>query len=61
MQASVPLLTRRTSSQPSTRSVSISARSTSRSVGAPKVVPSAAAARMASTTFGWAWPTMDAP
>ena len=50
--ASVPLLTRRTCSHPATRVQISSASSTSRSVGAPKDVPSPAARRTASTTLG---------
>ena len=61
MVASVPLETSRTMSQPSTRADSSSASRTSRSVGAPKVVPSPAARRIASTTFGWACPRIEAP
>ena len=44
-----------------TRSQMASASSTSRSVGAPYDVPSAAARCTASTTLGWAWPRIDAP
>ena len=61
MAASVPLDTMRTMSQPGTRSRIASASRTSRSVGAPKVVPSAAARAIASITAGWAWPRIDAP
>ena len=61
MVASVPLLTMRTFSHDGTRSAMASASSTSRGVGAPNDVPSAAAAAMASTTFGWAWPAITAP
>jgi hypothetical protein len=50
--ASVPELTRRTFSIDGTASTISSASSTSRSVGAPKVVPSSAASRTASTTSG---------
>ena len=59
--ASVPLLTRRTCSQLGTRSQMASASFISRAVGAPYDVPAAAAAVIASTTFGWAWPRMMAP
>ncbi len=52
--ASVPLDTSRTRSQDGTRARMASASSTSRSVGAPNEVPSAAAACTASTTFGCA-------
>ncbi len=38
-----------------------SARSTSPAVGAPKLVPRAAAAATASTTAGWAWPRISGP
>ena len=61
MVASVPLLTMRTFSQLGTRSQIASASSTSRAVGAPYEVPSPAAFRIASTTFGCAWPRMIAP
>ena len=61
MAASVPDDTSRTCSQPATRPQMSSARCTSPSVGAPKVVPSAAASATALTTAGWAWPKMDAP
>ncbi len=61
MAASVPLLTRRTWSHPGTRLQISSASRTSRSVGAPNEVPSAAARCTASTTAGWACPRIDAP
>ena len=61
MVASVPLETSRTFSHDGIRSRMASASSTSRSVGAPYDVPSAAARCTASTTLGWAWPRIDAP
>ena len=61
MVASVPLEVSRTCSTEGTRSQIVSASSTSRSVGAPNEVPSAAAVVTASTTAGWAWPRMMAP
>ena len=54
MAASVPDETSRTCSQPGTRSQIASARSTSPGVGAPKVVPSAAALARAAVTTGCA-------
>ena len=59
--ASVPDDTRRTISTEGTRSQIASASSTSRSVGAPYDVPSAAARCTASTMTGWACPAMIAP
>ncbi len=59
--ASVPDETSRTCSQPGTRAQISSASSTSPGVGIPKVVPSATALRIASTTTGWAWPRSTAP
>ena len=61
MVASVPLETIRTFSTDATRAATASARSTSPSVGAPNDVPPRAARATASTTAGWAWPTMMAP
>ena len=57
--ASVPLDTRRTRSTLGTRSQIASASSTSRSVGAPYVVPSSGRRCTASTTAGCAWPSDD--
>ena len=54
MAASVPDDTSRTWSHPGTRPQMVSARSTSPSVGAPKLVPPAAARDTASVTTGWA-------
>jgi hypothetical protein len=54
MVASVPLLTNRTFSTDGTASTIVSAKRTSRSVGAPYDVPSAAADCTASTMDGWA-------
>lgn len=53
MVASVPELTRRTCST-GVRAMISSARSTSPGVGVPKLVPSGAASRSASTTAGCA-------
>ena len=61
MAASVPEDTSRTCSQPRTRSQIASASSTSPGVGAPNVVPRAAAAATASVTTGWACPSSTAP
>ncbi len=61
MAASVPEDTRRTCSQPGTRAQIASANRTSPGVGAPKVVPRAAAFVMAPVTTGWAWPSSTAP
>ena len=44
-----------------TRSATSAARSTSASVGAPKLVPAAAAALTDATTSGCAWPAMSGP
>jgi len=57
----VPLDTSRTISTPGTRSMICSASSTSRSVGAPNVAPSATASATAFTMTGWACPRIDAP
>jgi hypothetical protein len=59
--ASVPEETRRTISTDGTASTSSAASSTSRSVGAPKLVPSSAASRTASTVSGSACPKMSGP
>ena len=61
MVASVPELTKRTISTEGTISMTISANSTSRRVGAPKDVPFSAARLTASTTAGWACPRMSGP
>ena len=61
MAASVPDETSRTFSTDGTASTISSARSTSRSVGVPKVVPSAAASCTASTISGSAWPKTSGP
>jgi hypothetical protein len=58
--ASVPELTRRTWSI-GVRPTSSAASSTSPSVGVPKLVPRPAAARTASITAGWAWPSSSGP
>jgi hypothetical protein len=59
--ASVPLLTNRTTSTEGRAPVTSSASSTSGSQQAPKLSPAPAARRTASTTSGWAWPTMAGP
>ena len=59
--ASVPELTIRTISTEAKRSQTSAASSTSPSVGAPKLVPFAAASATASTTDGWAWPRISGP
>lgn len=60
MVASVPELTSRTCST-GVRSTISAASSTSPGVGVPKLVPSVAASRTASTTSGWAWPRINGP
>ena len=59
--ASVPEETSRTCSIDGTASAISAASSTSRSVGAPKLVPSSAASRTASTVSGSAWPKISGP
>ena len=59
--ASVPDETSRTSSIDGKASMISSASSTSRSVGAPNVVPAAAASRTTSIVSGSAWPKMQRP
>ena len=61
MLASVPEEVIRTISADGTRATISSARSLSASVGAPKLVPSAAAAVTAATTSGCAWPAASGP
>src|SRR3954467_15764239 len=61
MPASVPDETSRTRSIDGTASTISSASSTSRSVGAPKLVPSSAASRTASTVSASAWPKSSGP
>ena len=61
MAASVPLETSRSISRPGTRAHISFARRTSASVGAPKLVPPAAAAATALTTAAGAWPRMPGP
>ena len=61
MAASVPDETRRTFSTDGTASTISAASSTSASVGAPKLVPSSAASRTASTVSGSAWPKISGP
>ena len=57
----MPEETRRTISALGTRSTTSAASRTSASVGAPKLVPAAAAAVTAATTSGWAWPAISGP
>ena len=59
--ASVPDETSRTRSTDGTASTISAASSTSRSVGAPKLVPSRAASRTASTVSGSACPKSSGP
>ena len=61
MTASVPDDTNRTCSSDGTAAQTARARSSSSSVGAPKVVPFAAAVVTAATTSGWAWPAISGP
>jgi hypothetical protein len=60
MVASVPELVKRTESRENLRQSS-SAKATVVSVVAAKCVPVRAARSIASTTFGWAWPTSMLP
>ncbi len=59
--ASVPEFTSRTRSTGSTRRMISSASSTSPIVGVPNDSPDDAAARVASTTSGWACPRIIGP
>ena len=59
--ASVPELVMRTISTLAKRSITSAASSTSPAVGAPKLVPRAAAVLTASTTTGSAWPRISGP
>jgi len=59
--ASVPELTSRTFSIDGTAVQIASAKRTSRSVGAPKLVPPAAASWIAASTSSCAWPRMSGP
>ena len=61
MLASVPELVVRTISTEPMRAAISSASSISPSVGAPKVVPRAAAAEIAASTRGCAWPWISGP
>ena len=61
MVASVPEEVIRSMSTAGMRAHTSSASSTSPAVGAPKVVPRAAASITASTTSGWAWPRISGP
>jgi hypothetical protein len=61
IDASVPDDVMRTSSAEGTRSTTAAASSTSACVGAPKLVPAAAAAVTAETISGWAWPAISGP
>ena len=57
----MPEETSRTCSIDGTASAISAASSTSRSVGAPKLVPARAASRTASTVSGSAWPKIERP
>ena len=61
MVASVPELTKRTISIDGKVAVTRSASRTSSWVGAPKLVPRAAASPMAARTAGCAWPRISGP
>ena len=61
MVASVPEDTNRIFSSEGIMNRTSSPSSTSRAVGAPNVVPEAAAWTMAATTSGSAWPRMSGP
>ena len=61
MDASVPDEVMRIISAEGIRSTTSAASSTSASVGAPKLVPAAAATSTAATTSGWAWPAISGP
>ena len=61
IEASVPDEVMRTISAPGTRSATSAARSTSPSVGAPKLVPRVAASVTAAITSGCAWPAISGP
>ena len=61
IDASVPEEVIRTISADGMRAVISPASSTSASVGAPKLVPAAAAAWTADTTSGCAWPAISGP
>ena len=61
MVASVPELTKRTRSTLGTSLAISSAITVSAAVGAPNDKPPKAASRTASTTSGWAWPTIAGP
>ncbi len=59
--ASVPDETNRTMSIVGTAAATCCASCSSSSVGAPNVVPCAAASCTAATTAGWAWPAISGP
>ena len=59
--ASVPELTKRIRAIDGTSARTFSASTLSRTVGAPKLVPSAAASAMACTMRGCAWPAKSGP
>jgi hypothetical protein len=61
MHASVPLETARSISIDGYMEITFSAKRTSSSVGAPKLVPFFAAAETASTIAGCAWPRIIGP
>ena len=59
--ASVPEEVMRNISTPSILRATSAASSTSPGVGAPKLVPLAAASATAASTCGWAWPWISGP
>jgi hypothetical protein len=61
MAASVPEQVMRSISTAGTRRATSPASWTSPAVGAPKLVPRAAASVIASSTRGWAWPWISGP
>jgi hypothetical protein len=61
MDASVPEEVMRSICTLGIRAATSSARSTSMAVGAPNVVPFAAACATAARISGWAWPWMSGP
>ena len=61
IDASVPEEVMRSISTDGIRDTTSSARRTSPSVGAPKLVPFRAASVTAATTPGWAWPRISGP
>jgi hypothetical protein len=61
IEASVPEEVMRSISTPSTLRATSAASSTSPAVGAPKLVPLAAASPIAASTCGWACPWISGP